>query len=100
VLGTLCWLNFIELHLLCLALNHIKHFVDHAAHARSILKLYGVVDTAQTQSANSVAVRLLGADQTFDLRYFDGLGICFGFCHDLPQNLFNILAALGCDHRW
>jgi hypothetical protein len=60
--------------------------------------LHGVVDTSQTQSANSVAMRLLGADQTFDLRHFDGLGISFGFCHDLPQNLFNILAALRRNH--
>jgi hypothetical protein len=70
MLGTCCRLNIIELHLLCLALNHVKHFVDHAAHTRSILKLHGVVDTMQTQAANSVAMRLFGADQTFDLGHF------------------------------
>jgi len=91
----LCRLNFIELHLLCLALNHVKHFVDHAAHTRSIFQLHGVVDTTQTQAANGVAMRLFGANQTFDLCHFYGLGIFFGFCHVLPQNFFNVLAALG-----
>jgi hypothetical protein len=40
-------------------------------------------------------MRLFGANQTFDLCHFYGLDICFGFCHVLPQNLFNVLAALG-----
>ena len=49
-----------------------------------------MVDPAQTQTANRVAMRLLGTDQAFDLRHFD----CLGLRHDLPQNLVNHLAAL------
>ncbi len=79
MLGTFCRFYLIELHL-CLPLNQVKHFVNHAAHCRSIFQLNGVVHTTQAQTANTCTMRLLGSDDAFHQRHFQ----CFCLCHDYP----------------
>jgi len=76
--------------LLLLNLYHVADLIDHAADCRSILKLYGLADTAEAESVESPDVLGLTSDGTLGLSDFDSLLVS----HFLLQNLINGKTAL------
>src|SRR5690606_35293898 len=74
--------------------DEIIHLADHPAHLGRVDQNAAAVDAAQAQAADGIAVGLLGADHRAHEGNFDLL-----LSHDLPQNLFDGLAALGSHFR-